>query len=64
MMIEFILGLKVFLFVFCLLNILKNLYNFVKVLRTKEGKVVSSTSSEILFGLSLSYVITMLIIGF
>lgn len=56
--------LEVFIFIFCSLNILKNLYNMIKVLRTKEGKMESSTSSIVLLGLSLSYVITALIIGF
>jgi hypothetical protein len=36
----------------------------IKVLRTKEGKMESSTSSLICLGLSLSYIITALIVGF
>lgn len=63
-MVELIFGIKIFVFVLCVLNIIKNIYNFIKVITTKEGKIDSSTQSEILFGLSVSYVITLLIIGF
>lgn len=56
--------LEIFIFIFCSLNIFKNLYNMIKVLRTKEGKMESSTSSVVLLGLSISYIITALIVGF
>lgn len=56
--------LEIFIFIFCSLNVFKNFYNMIKVLRTKEGKMESSTSSLICLGLSLSYIITALIVGF
>ena len=56
--------LKVFIFVFCSLNVFKNLYNMIKVLRTQEGKMETSSSGIICLGLSLSYIITVLIVGF
>jgi len=56
--------LEIFIFIFCSLNVFKNLYNMIKVLRTKEGKMESSTSSIVFLGLSISYIITALIVGF
>lgn len=61
---KIIFGLEIFFFIFSLLNIIKNIYTFIKVVRLKEGKVDTSLVSEIMFGVSLSFVITMLIIGF
>ena len=56
--------LEVFIFIFCSLNVFKNFYNMIKVLRTQEGKMENSTMSVVYFGLSLSYIITALIVGF
>ena len=56
--------LEIFIFIFCSLNVFKNLYNMIKVLRIKEGKMESSTSSIVFLGLSISYIITALIVGF
>ncbi len=55
---------SIFLFVFASLYIVKTIYAFCKVLWLKYGKVESGKYDDLFFGLSLSYVITMLIIGF
>ena len=56
--------LEVFIFIFCCLNILKNAYNLIKVLGLKDGKISSDILSVVYLGLSISYVLTSIIIGF
>ena len=63
-MLEFILGIKVFIFIFCFLNVIKNIYNFIKVMRLESGSFDNGKYGTIYFGLSLSYILTLLIIGF
>lgn len=57
-------SLELFVFIFCSLNIFKNFYQLVKVLRSRDGKINNDNLSTILLGLSISYVLTCLIIGF
>lgn len=57
-------SIEIFLLTFCSLNVLKNIFGVIKVIRTREGKFSSSTISTILLGLSISYIITLLIVGF
>lgn len=64
MLLEFLLGVRIFIFIFSILIIIRDLYNFVKVLKLKEGKYDANTTNLILLATSISYVITMLIIGF
>lgn len=59
-----VLGIEIFLFVYAWLIIIKHLYGIIKVMRLKEGKVDTSLFSEITLGSSISYIITMLILGF
>lgn len=59
-----LLGIKIFFFIFAILIIVKDLYSFIKIIRLKEGKYNSTNLNSILLGSSISYVITMLIIGF
>lgn len=59
----FLLGVRIFIFIFALLIIIRDAYNFVKVLRLKEGKYDATTTNLILLASSISYIITMLIIG-
>ena len=59
-----IFELKIFVFVFCCLVILKNIFEIAKVMYMKEGRVNSSTLNTVGVGLSVSYVITVLITGF
>lgn len=63
-MTEFLLLIKVFIFIFCCLNVIKNVFTFAKVLWTQQGKYDSSTTSQICLGMSLSYILTLIIIGF
>jgi hypothetical protein len=56
--------IEVFVFIFCSLNIFKHLYNMVKIMRTRDGKLDNGSLSTILLGLSISYVLTVLITGF
>lgn len=60
----FLLGVRIFIFIFALLIIIRDAYNFAKVLRLKEGKYDTTTTNLILLASSISYIITMLIIGF
>ncbi len=60
----FLLGVRIFIFIFALLIIIRDAYNFVKVLRLKEGKYDATTTNLILLASSISYIITTLIIGF
>ena len=61
---KLLLGIKIFLFIYSILIIIRDLYTFTKVLRLKEGKYDATTLNLILLGSSISYIITMLIIGF
>lgn len=56
--------IELFVFIFCSLNIFKHFYNMVKIMRTRDGKLDNGTLSTILLGLSISYVLTVLITGF
>ncbi len=64
MIVELVLELKVFLFIMALLNILSGIVHTVSVFRLKKGKIISSNTGLVLFFMSLSYIITMLICGF
>lgn len=64
MLLNLLLGIKIFIFVFALLIVIRDAYNFLKVLKLKEGKYDASEKNLILLGSSISYIITMLVIGF
>lgn len=59
-----ILEVKVFLFIMALLTVIFDIIHSVGVIRLKQGKLIPSLSSLIVFGASLSYILTMLICGF
>lgn len=59
-----ILEVKVFLFIMALLTVIFDIIHSVGVVRLKQGKLIPSLSSLIVFGASLSYILTMLICGF
>jgi hypothetical protein len=59
-----ILNIKVFVFIFCILCIIRDTYGILKILKLKEGKYSLSTERLFLLGGSISYVLTMLIMGF
>lgn len=56
--------IKLFIFIFSLLFLVKNLYSFVKIIRLHQGKFDSSRNNMIAIGCAISYVITILISGF
>lgn len=58
------LGLEVFLFIFCILCVLRESYGVVKVMKLKEGKVNLSTDRLLILGSAISYILTIIIIGF
>lgn len=64
MLTTFLLGIKVFLFIFAILIVIRDAYNFVKVIRLREGKYDATTTNLIVLASSISYILTMLIIGF
>lgn len=63
-MIEIILWLKIFIFSFCLLNILKNIFKLAKIIWLKNGKFTLSSKGQVFLAASISYIIATLIIGF
>lgn len=63
MLTTFLLGVKVFLFIFAILIVIRDAYNFVKVIRLREGKYDATTTNLIVLASSISYILTMIIIG-
>lgn len=63
-MFKLILGIEIFIFILSCLNVLKNAFNLIKVVWTKNGKVLNNTIDKVLLSFSISYIITQLIIGF
>lgn len=58
-----LLQIKVFLFIMSILVLLVDIFHTISVFRLKNGKL--ATQNElIVFGVALSYVLTMLICGF
>jgi hypothetical protein len=58
-----ILSGEIFVFIFCILVIIKNIYNLISAISLRE-KFESTKYQIVIFGLSLSYIITALIMGF
>jgi len=54
--------LLLFVFIFCCLIVIKEIYDF--VIGVIKGEYEITTKRLIIFGLSLSYIITVLITGF
>lgn len=59
-----LLELKVFLFILAIFIILMGILHVITVFRLEQGKLISSDKELMLFGVSISYIITMLICGF
>jgi hypothetical protein len=58
-----ILQLKVFLFILSILVLLVDIFHVISVFKLKSGKL--ATQNElVIFGVALSYVLTMIICGF
>ena len=63
-MVSLLLQAKVFLFILAALIVLVDILHVVSVFRLKNGKLVSSDKSLWIFGVAISYILTMLICGF
>lgn len=61
---EFIFQVRLFVFIFSILYLIKYSFKCITVLRLKTGKIDNSTVDLILLGSALSYIITTLIGGF
>lgn len=59
-----LLQLKVFLFIMAIFVVLVGALHTVTIFRLKNGKLVSSEKNLVLFGVSVAYILTMLICGF
>ena len=58
-----LLQLKVFLFIMAILTLVVDIFHVIRVFRLKSGKL--ATQNElVVFGVALSYVLTILICGF
>lgn len=53
-----------FLFIMAIFVIILSILHVISVFRLKTGKIVSSKDGLVLFGMSLAYIITILITGF
>ena len=63
MIANLLLQLKVFLFIMAILTVLVDIFHVISVFRLKSGKL--ATQNELLvFGMAVSYILTMLICGF
>jgi len=58
-----LLQLKMFLFIMAILTVIVSIFHVISVFKLKNGKL--ATKNElVVFGLALSYILTMLICGF
>ena len=57
------LQVETFLLIMAVFVVLMSILHIVSVFRLKSGKIVSSERGLILFGVSLAYIITVLICG-
>jgi len=64
MLTSLLLQIEVFLFIMSLLVMIADIFYIISVFRLKSGKMIPSTKSLVVFGASLSYILTMLICGF
>ena len=63
MIVTLLLQLKVFLFIMAILTLIVDIFHVISVFRLKSGKL--ATQNElVVFGVALSYILTMLICGF
>jgi hypothetical protein len=59
-----ILQVKVFLFILAWLSIIFNILHIISVFRFRHGKIFSTDKDLTVFGVSVSYILTILICGF
>ncbi len=56
--------IEMFLFIMAIFVMIMSILHVISVFRLKTGKIVSSKNGLVLFGVSLAYIITILITGF
>ena len=61
---KLILQAEIFIFIFAILIVVRNLFNFLQIIRQRKGKFSLTTSGLITLGCSISYIITKIITGF
>ena len=61
---EIFYQIKLFLFIFSILYLIKYGINVLRVVRAEEGRIDNTTTDLILLGSALSYVTTLIITGF
>lgn len=64
MLVSLLLQIKVFLFIMAVFVVLFGVLHIISVFSLKQGKIVTSEKNLTIFGVSLAYIITMLICGF
>lgn len=64
MVASLLVELKVFLFIMSLFVVFADTLYAIAVWRLKNGKIISSTKSLVVFGVALAYIITRIIFGF
>lgn len=64
MLVSLLLQLKVFLFILSIFYVLFGILHVISVFALKNGKLFTSVKGLVYFGISLSYIITILICGF
>lgn len=64
MLTSLLLQIKVFLFIMAWFTIILDMLHIVSVFRFKQGKLFTSDRDLTIFGVSLAYIITILICGF
>lgn len=64
MLVTLLFQVKMFLFIMSIFMVLTSFLHIIAIFRFKQGKLIPSTKGLTLFGMSLAYIITMLICGF
>ena len=61
---EFIYQLKLFVFIFSILYLIRYFINVISVIRAEEGQINNTPLDLVLLGSAISYITTLLITGF
>lgn len=61
---KLILQAEIFIFIFAILIVIRNLFNFLQIIRQRQGKFSLTTPGLITLGCAISYIITKIITGF
>ena len=59
-----ILQAEIFIFIFAILIVIRTVFNFLQIIRQREGKFSLTTAGLITLGCSISYIITKIITGY